>query len=157
MPLPGHKPGDPLPAIEDDPRLQRQKRPRPLRWRDLGEGEHPPGVFSPGRMPTDLPTSTSLEAQRIYLPNIRMILVRNAPAPPGSALAGQDPFIATFRCSPRLTKPDIVQYLRQCYGVGIRSIATTIYHPERTRNRHGGYRRKAPSYKKVRGITAGSR
>lgn len=150
VPLVGHKPGQPLPAIEDDPRLQRQKRPRPVRWRDLGEGEHPPGVFSPGRIPTDLPTSTSKVAQRIFLPNVRMILVRNAPPVPGTAMADQDPFIATFRCSPRLTKPDIMQYLRQCYGIGIRSIATTIYQGERVRHRHGGYRRKEASYKKVR-------
>lgn len=62
----------------------------------------------------------------VYFPNIDMQLVRPSPTDQG------DPYTAIFRCDLRLTKPDIFNYLRQIYGIGITSIRTAIY---RNRNR----------------------
>jgi len=50
-----------------------------------------------------------------------MILVRNGPN------HADDPFTATFHCSPTLSKPDVVQYLRQVYGLEMTGIRTAIY------------------------------
>ncbi|KAA1102039.1 hypothetical protein PGT21_035413 [Puccinia graminis f. sp. tritici] len=71
----------------------------------------------------------------VYFPNISIRLVR-----PSSTDRG-DPFTAIFRCDLQLTKPDIFNYLRQIYGLGITSIRTAIY--------RGRYERQIKS--KVRG------
>lgn len=59
-------------------------------------------------------------AQQVYLPNIVFRLVRNGPNEAGN------PYIATFRVPPQLTKPDIVSYLAQIYGLKATSISTVI-------------------------------
>ncbi|PLW27424.1 hypothetical protein PCANC_18274 [Puccinia coronata f. sp. avenae] len=71
----------------------------------------------------------------VYFPNLSIRLVR-----PSSTDRG-DPFTAIFRCDLQLTKPDIFNYLRQIYGLGITSIRTAIY--------RGRYERQIKS--KVRG------
>ncbi|MBW0474389.1 hypothetical protein O181_014104 [Austropuccinia psidii MF-1] len=57
----------------------------------------------------------------VHFPNLSIRLVRP------SATDRGDPFTAIFRCDLRLTKPDIFNYLRQIYGLGITSIRTAIY------------------------------
>ncbi|KAG0149292.1 hypothetical protein CROQUDRAFT_341615 [Cronartium quercuum f. sp. fusiforme G11] len=57
----------------------------------------------------------------VFFPNVPLQLVRP------SATDRSDPFTAIFRCDLRLTKPDIYNYLRQIYGLGITSIRTAIY------------------------------
>lgn len=71
----------------------------------------------------------------VFFPNVPLLLVRP------SATDRSDPFTAIFRCDLRLTKPDIYNYLRQIYGLGITSLRTAIY--------RGRYMRKVQS--KVRG------
>ncbi|KAI7965675.1 hypothetical protein MJO29_001423 [Puccinia striiformis f. sp. tritici] len=76
----------------------------------------------------------------VYFPNISIRLTR-----PSSTDRG-DPFTAIFRCELQLTKPDIFNYLRQIYGLGITSIRTAIY--------RGRYERQIKS--RVRGgVTIG--
>lgn len=60
------------------------------------------------------------KAQTIHLPNIVFRLVRNSPK------EANNPFIATFRVPVQLTKPDIVSYLWQVYGLKVTSISTII-------------------------------
>lgn len=75
-----------------------------------------------------------------------MRLVRN------TGVHAKDPFTATFRTDLRLTKPDISNYLKNVYGLGITSIRTINYLSPLKRNPiGGGYSRTGgtKNYKKV--------
>lgn len=91
-----------------DPPPGFQKPDRPL-LRSLAGGRSPVGAsYARARAP-------------VFFPNVPLQLVRP------SATDRADPFTAIFRCDLRLTKPDIYNYLRQIYGLGITSIRTAIY------------------------------
>ncbi|CAH7681301.1 hypothetical protein BY996DRAFT_7060072 [Phakopsora pachyrhizi] len=86
----------------------------------------------------------------VYFPNVSIRLVRP------SMMDKWNPFLAIFRCDLRLTKPDIFNYLRQIYGLGITSIRTAIYrgrHRRQLKSRiRGGItiaRDKSRTFKKV--------
>jgi len=70
------------------------------------------------RTPQPVPDSAVDKAQTIYLPNLVFRLVRNSPK------EAKNPYIATFRVPVQLTKPDIVSYLWQVYGLKVTSIST---------------------------------
>ncbi|KAK8847472.1 hypothetical protein IAR55_005330 [Kwoniella newhampshirensis] len=102
-----------------------------------GEGEGEP-----------TPTSTSASAdpnqivgQRIYLPNIQIRLMRNH-TPPGQSY---DPFIATFRIPPSMTKTDLRSYLLAVYNLKVTFIRTDNYIGEVGRSRTGEIKRKGGS------------
>lgn len=152
VPLPE---GQTLPDLKDDKRIPGKK----LKLRRSGFVKYKKGlaVVSPkanlqtgGRLPALQPEAKSESAQRIFLPNINLYLVRNGPQ------HANDPFTATFRCPITLTKPDIVQYLRQVYGVQLSGIRTAVYRstPRQLRIRAYSGRRTMGSqqktYKKVR-------
>ncbi|KAK4058095.1 hypothetical protein OIO90_000834 [Microbotryomycetes sp. JL221] len=83
---------------------------------------------------------------KIYLPSVFMRLVRN------TGVHKDDPYTATFRTDLRLTKPDISNYLKNVYGLGITSMRTMNYLSKMKRNPiGGGYSRSGgtKSYKKV--------
>ncbi|GAA6063848.1 hypothetical protein JCM10212_003595 [Sporobolomyces blumeae] len=83
---------------------------------------------------------------KIFLPSVFMRLVRN------SGEHKDDPFIATFRTSLQLTKPDISNYLKNVYGLHVTSIRTINYLSKLKRNPiGGGYSRAGgtKNYKKV--------
>lgn len=89
------------------------------------------------RGPSPLTSHKDIEqAQSIYLPNIVFRLVRNGPNEAGN------PYIATFRVPPQLTKPDIVSYLAQVYGLKVTSISTMIQMGN-VKNRPGQYKAKS--------------
>ncbi|KAF9077922.1 hypothetical protein BDP27DRAFT_1310420 [Rhodocollybia butyracea] len=80
--------------------------------------------------------------QPIYLPNIIFRLVRN------HTPAGQDynPYEATFRVPPSITKTDIRSYLSAVYGVQTTYIRTDLYYGSRPK----GLRKKRTStYKRA--------
>ena len=79
-------------------------------------------AISPSRRaPSPLTSQQDIDrSQTIHLPNIVFRLVRNGPNEAGN------PYIATFRVPPQLTKPDIVSYLAQIYGLNVTSISTVI-------------------------------
>lgn len=94
-----------------------------------------PFANNPGRRaPLPVPASRAEEAQQIYLPNIIFRLVRNSPK------EAKNPFIATFRVPVQLTKPDIVSYLWQIYGLKVTSISTITEMGEMVRMRPGKYK-----------------
>lgn len=72
---------------------------------------------------TAVPPVESLAAQRIYLPNIQIRLMRNH-TPPGEAY---DTSIATFRIPPSMTKNDLRSYLFAVYGLPVTFIRTDNY------------------------------
>ncbi|KAL7009154.1 hypothetical protein EMMF5_001352 [Cystobasidiomycetes sp. EMM_F5] len=76
--------------------------------------------FPSRRAPKPLSAEEAESAQKIYLPNIIIRLVRNSPREKGN------PYIATFKVPPQLTKPDIVSYLAQVYGLRVTSISTIL-------------------------------
>lgn len=86
------------------------------------------------RAPLPVPASRAEEAQQIYLPNIIFKLIRNSPK------EAKNPFIATFRVPVQLTKPDIVSYLWQIYGLKVTSISTITEMGEMVRMRPGKYK-----------------
>jgi ribosomal protein L23 len=99
-----------------------------------------------GRVPRRLPKQPDPEkAQRVFLPNIDMVLVRNA-VKPGTPY---DPYTATFRCTTKLSKPDIYAYLSQIYKLEMTSLRTMIYMGEVKRERGSGKRYRPQGYKKV--------
>ncbi|KAL1407249.1 hypothetical protein Q8F55_006667 [Vanrija albida] len=65
----------------------------------------------------------TLTGHRIYLPNIQIRLMRNHTAP-GEAY---DPWIATFRIPPSMTKNDLRSYLLAAYGLEVTFIRTDNY------------------------------
>lgn len=85
-------------------------------------------LSSPGRIarfvdPHVQPSAEHLVAQRIYLPNIQIRLMRN------NTPAGQqyDPYTATFRIPPSMTKTDLRSYLLAVYGLHVTFIRTDNY------------------------------
>ena len=85
-------------------------------------------LSSPGRLvrfsdPHVQPSAEHLVAQRIYLPNIQIRLMRN------HTQAGQkyDPYVATFRIPPSMTKTDLRSYLLAVYGLHVTFIRTDNY------------------------------
>ncbi len=80
----------------------------------------PPALFTG---PDTLPDAASLAAHRIYLPNIQIRLMRNH-TPPGEPY---DPFTATFRIPPSMTKHDLRAYLHAVYGLAVTFIRTDNY------------------------------
>ncbi|ORY75656.1 hypothetical protein BCR35DRAFT_306163 [Leucosporidium creatinivorum] len=83
---------------------------------------------------------------KIFLPSVFMRLVRN------TGVHADDPYTATFRTDLRLTKPDISNYLKNIYGLGITSLRTINYQSAMKRNPiGGGYSRSGgvKNYKKV--------
>lgn len=83
---------------------------------------------------------------KIFLPSVFMRLVRN------TGEYRDDPYTATFRTDLRLTKPDISNYLKNIYGLGITSLRTINYISKLKRNPiGGGYSRSGgtKNYKKV--------
>lgn len=66
-------------------------------------------------------SSYSKAKSPVYFPNLSLQLVRP------SSTDKSDPFTTIFHSDLRLTKPDIYNYLRQVYGLGITSIRTAIY------------------------------
>ena len=69
------------------------------------------------------PHRTELTGYRVYLPNITIRLVRNF-TPPGEEY---DPYVATFRIPPSMTKHDLRSYLKSAYNLDISFIRTDIY------------------------------
>jgi large subunit ribosomal protein L23 len=85
-------------------------------------------LSSPGRIKRfisaeEQPAAESLVAQRIYLPNIQIRLMRNH-TPPGQSY---DPYVATFRIPPSMTKTDLRSYLLSVYGLNVTFIRTDNY------------------------------
>ena len=78
-------------------------------------------------------------ANKIYLPNIVFRLVRNN-TPPGQAY---NPYEATFRVPPSITKTDIRSYLSAVYGVKTTYIRTDLYFPPVPKPHHFSPRKKA--------------
>ena len=62
-------------------------------------------------------------AHRIYLPNIQIRLMRNH-TPPGEAY---DPYVATFRLPPSMTKTDLRSYLKAVYDLDVTFIRTDLH------------------------------
>lgn len=82
------------------------------------------------------------------MPNFKLTLCRNSPA------HEHDPFTATFRVPKSLSKPDIVAFLTQVYGLRIIGIRTMIYQGEVVKMFHPGISAKKgparkPGYKKA--------
>jgi large subunit ribosomal protein L23 len=73
--------------------------------------------------PHTQPPAETLVGQRIYLPNIQIRLMRNH-TPPGQAY---DPYTATFRLPPSMTKNDLRSYLLAVYGLHVTFIRTDQY------------------------------
>jgi len=85
-------------------------------------------LSSPGRLqqfsdPHSQPSAEHLVAQRIYLPNIQIRLMRNH-TPDGQRY---DPYVATFRIPPSMTKTDLRSYLLAVYGLHVTFIRTDNY------------------------------
>lgn len=93
----------------------------------------PPSGAQARRAPQPVPASQAGEAQQIYLPNFIFRLVRNSPK------EQHNPYIATFRVPVQLTKPDIVSYLWQVYGLKVTSISTITEMGDKVRMRPGRY------------------
>ncbi|KAJ9108752.1 hypothetical protein QFC21_000072 [Naganishia friedmannii] len=92
------------------------------------DDQQPETLSSPARIhqftdATAVPSVESLAAQRIYLPNIQIRLMRNHTA------AGEpyDTSIATFRIPPSMTKHDLRSYLFAVYGLPVTFIRTDNY------------------------------
>lgn len=90
--------------------------------------EQPETLSSPAKIhqftdATAVPSVESLAAQRIYLPNIQIRLMRNHTAP-GEPY---DTSIATFRIPPSMTKNDLRSYLFAVYGLPVTFIRTDNY------------------------------
>jgi large subunit ribosomal protein L23 len=95
---------------------------------DSGIDQSVENLSSPGRLarfsdPHVQPPAEHLVAQRIYLPNIQIRLMRN------HTPAGQqyDPYVATFRIPPSMTKTDLRSYLLALYGLHVTFIRTDNY------------------------------
>ncbi|BGP21435.1 hypothetical protein JCM10295v2_000310 [Rhodotorula toruloides] len=97
------------------------------------------------RRPKYIEEKTRDDAQvDLYLPSVFIRLVRNTEE------YADDPFTATFRTSLQLTKPDVVDYLRNIYGLEVTSIRTMNYLGPLKRAAGGGtVRESQKTYKKV--------
>ncbi|CAK9786451.1 hypothetical protein CC85DRAFT_263073 [Cutaneotrichosporon oleaginosum] len=76
---------------------------------------------------------TAVPGQKIWLPNITIRLVRNS-TKPGQAY---DPWTATFRIPPSMTKNDLRSYLHAVYGLEVTFIRTELRVGSVARNRRG--------------------
>ncbi|KAI5454622.1 hypothetical protein NCC49_003515 [Naganishia albida] len=90
--------------------------------------ESPDTLSSPAKIhsfsdATAVPPVESLAAQRVYLPNIQIRLMRNH-TPPGEPY---DTSVATFRIPPSMTKNDLRSYLFAVYGLPVTFIRTDNY------------------------------
>ncbi|KAH9807423.1 hypothetical protein DFH28DRAFT_81962 [Melampsora americana] len=97
---------------------------RPPRLDSLNSNHHQYDqnlINSLNRSHTPVGSSYSKAKSPVYFPNISLKLVRP------SSTDKSDPYTAIFHSDLRLTKPDIYNYLRQVYGLGITSIRTAIY------------------------------
>lgn len=90
-------------------------------------------------------------AQKIYLPNIQIRLVRNH-TPPGEAY---DPWTATFRIPIGMTKTDLRSYLSAVYDLDVTFIRTDIYLGELTRVAGGRIKRKSGALKNYKRAVVG--
>ncbi|GAA98150.1 uncharacterized protein L969DRAFT_349836 [Mixia osmundae IAM 14324] len=70
---------------------------------------------------TMIPDKWLQGTREIYLPNLSLVMLRNNPLQ-----RPYDPYTATFRCAPTLTKIDIVNYLAAVYKLEVTSIRTMI-------------------------------
>lgn len=117
-------------------RPQVKKRPHRERGPNPGLGARVPKAPSPEL------------SQQVWLPNLKIVLCRNGPA------HQDDPYTATFRVPMALSKPDIVSFLTQVYGLEITGIRTLIYRGEVIKMPHPGYTSRkgpfrSPGYKKA--------
>ncbi|KZV92030.1 hypothetical protein EXIGLDRAFT_84821 [Exidia glandulosa HHB12029] len=116
-------------ADKDDHTLLAELRAREYRVRGVVDGE--------------------IVGKRIYLPNFKCRMVMNS-TPKGHAY---NPFEATFRFPPSITKLDIRGYLHAVYGLDVTYIRTVIYdgwnskRVDKKRQRRG--LRVFPTYKRV--------
>ncbi|BGP59051.1 hypothetical protein NBRC10512v2_000342 [Rhodotorula toruloides] len=139
MPLPNNpaivipRPGQLNKPTEPSPRYSRHSS------RIRGRG--------PQRAPRYIEQATKDEALvDLYLPSVFVRLVRNTEE------YADDPFTATFPHQARLqlTKPDIVNYLRNIYGLEVTSVRTMNYLGPLKRSAGGGtVRDSKKTYKKV--------
>lgn len=87
--------------------------------------------------------------KRVYLPNFLFRMVMN-PTPPGHPY---NPFEATFRVPPSITKLDIRGYLHAVYGLDVTYIRTVIYEGFLAKRRDRRTKRLGkslhPTYKRV--------
>lgn len=109
--------GDSRWDVVDDDELLRRAVPEIFNWQKIQE-----------RVDTDetinaRPHKTELTGYRVYLPNITVRLVRNF-TPPGQEY---DPYVATFRVPPSMTKHDLRSYLKSVCNLDISFIRTDIY------------------------------
>jgi ribosomal protein L23 len=102
----------------------------------LAELSPSPAASRERRAPSPLPAHLASVAQTIHLPNIIIRLVRNGPS------EAHNPYIATFRVPVQLTKPDIVSYLAQVYGLKVTSINTVVEMGDIIRRQPGTYKAK---------------
>ena len=93
---------------------------------------------------------TKIVAHRIYLPNIQIRLMRNF-TPLGEPY---DPFVATFRIPPSMTKTDLRSYLKAVYDLDTTFIRTDLYWGEVFRDPRDGRikRRTGPNANYKRAI-----
>lgn len=75
----------------------------------------------------------AIMGQKIFLPNIQIKLVRNN-TKPGEAY---DPWVATFRIPPSMTKNDLRSYLLAVYGLEVTFIRTELRVGKVTRDKRG--------------------
>lgn len=76
----------------------------------------------------------------VWFPQFAMTMVRRV-----SATQAPNNFV--FRVDPKMTKPEIKQYLERIYGVNVQRVATVNY--EGKVRRSGQHRFKLNDYKKV--------
>ncbi|KAL7420068.1 hypothetical protein Q5752_005033 [Cryptotrichosporon argae] len=95
--------------------------------------------------------ATSVVGQRVYLPNIQIRLMRNHTAPG----AAYDPFVATFRIPPSMTKHDLRSYLSAVYGLAVTFIRTDNYVAPVARFAGGQVRKVAGSRKNYKRAVVG--
>lgn len=82
-----------------------------------------------GKAPLKEGMREAIVGQKIWLPNIRIRLMRNH-TPPGEAY---DPWKATFRIPHSMTKTDLRSYLLAVYGLEVTYIRTDVYYGKVTR------------------------
>ncbi|RXK40985.1 hypothetical protein M231_01833 [Tremella mesenterica] len=94
------------------------------------EDEHQSSIGEEGAVEIEEKESIdTLQAHRIYLPNIQIRMMRNH-TPSGEPY---DPFIATFRVPPSMTKTDLRSYLMAVYNLPVTFIRTDLYSAPVTR------------------------
>ena len=81
---------------------------------------------------------TRVVGHRVYLPNVTIKLTRNF-TPPGQPY---DPYIATFRIPPSMTKQDLRSYLKAVYNLDVSFVRTVVYWGEVVRDQRNGQRHR---------------